>query len=172
MNSIELVNLQPLELKVLNGKPDLTVNIIPAKSIIFGGAIPGVPQDSALVTITVQNRLFFSPAPAKGLLAFGSAAKGVFLYIELSQGLHQVGNISVPPGFMTAVLPPNNQTIFCYNGTIQAGTSVDFIIEIIGDPNCGSHLMITAEVDPYNWIDEASEGNNKGRASIFVVSPC
>jgi hypothetical protein len=170
------MDMQPFLLKILSGPPDLMVNVVPARSVIYGGPVEGMPQDSSPVTITVQNRLSFLPGPTiveepNTLPAFGSDAKGVLVSIGLSSGLRQVGNISMPVGFQSAV-GPNSQTIFFWGGTIPSGESVDFVIEVIGDYGCGYYASILAEVDPYSFIVEADKNNNKGSATILITSLC
>jgi hypothetical protein len=169
------MNIQPFLLTISNGPPDLTVNVTPARNLIYGGPMPGMPQDSSLVTITVRNRLSFLPGPILAkepiLQAFGSEAKGVMVSIGLTSGLRQVGNMSVPAGFQSAVAP-NNQTIFFFGGTIPVDASADFVIEVIGDYGCGYSASIFAEVDPYSFITEVSKTNNKGSATIFIQSIC
>lgn len=163
-------------MKIYNGPPDLTVSVVPEKSMIQGGAVPGGPQDSSLVTITVQNRWTFYPGPIvmeepNTIPVFGSDAKNVTLAISLSPGLHQVGNITAPAGFIAAITP-NGQTIYLFGGTILAGDWADFAIEVIGDTNCGSFLPILVEVDPFSTITEVSKSNNKASATILVQNLC
>jgi hypothetical protein len=171
------MNIQPFPLTISNGPPDLTVNVVPARNWIYSGSMPNMPQDSSTVTITVQNRLSFLPsspveAPEPILPVFGSDAKGVLISIGLTSGLRQVGNMTAPSGFQSAVAP-NNQTVFFFGGTIPAGASADFVIEVIGDEGgCVSHASILAEVDPYSFITEVSKTNNKGSATILIVSLC
>ncbi len=171
------MNIQPFLLTISNGPPDLTVNVAPARNWINGGPIPNMPQDSSPVTITVQNRLSFLPGPIPAkepiLPAFGSDAKGVLVSIGLTSGLRQVGNMTAPSGFQSAVAP-NNQTIFFFGGTIPAGTSADFVIEVIGDSDggCTSLASILAEVDPFSFIIEVSKTNNKGSATISIMNIC
>src|SRR5688500_7802534 len=57
--------IHPFLLKIFNGPPDLTVVVVPTKSVIYGGPVPGMPQDSSSVTITVRNQLSFLPGPIK-----------------------------------------------------------------------------------------------------------
>ncbi len=168
--------IHPFLLKIFNGPPDLTVVIVPTKSVIYGGPVPGTPRDSSSVTITVRNQLSFFPGPIKVeepniLPAYGSEAKGVLVSVTLSSGLQQVGNISLPADFSAAVAP-NNQTIFFFGGAIPAGASVDFVIEVIGEYGCGYYATILAEADPYAFIAEVSKTNNDGSASIWIWSIC
>ncbi len=172
------MNTQAFLLTISNGPPDLTVNVVPAKSMIYGGPVPGMPQDSSLVTITVQNRLSFLPGLIGSTLgkepilqAFGSEAKAVIVSIRLTSDLRQIGNMIMPAGFQSAVAP-NNQTIFFFGGTIAADASVDFVIEVIGDYACGVNASILAEVDPFSVITEVSKTNNKGSATIWIWSLC
>jgi hypothetical protein len=97
--------------KIYQGPPDLTVRVVPAKTWIYGGPLVGVPQDSSLVTVTVQNRFSFPPPPPGPVVAdntipvFGSDAKGVLVSVSLTFGLQQVGGMILPPGFQAAVAP-------------------------------------------------------------------
>lgn len=164
-------NVVPKLLKVYNGPPDLTVNIMLSTSQIWGvNQFPG-PQNSSLITVVVHNRLSVLPKSTlpddpNTLPAFGSDAKGVMVRIGLSSGLRQTGGVGLPAGFQAAVAP-NNQTVLCFGGDIAAGSSVNFVIEVIGVS--GAYETITAEVDPFSVIPETSETNNTAIASIFVI---
>ena len=163
--------------KIYQGPPDLTVSVVPAKTWIYGGPLPGVPQDSSLVTITVQNRFSFPPPPPGPVVAdktipvFGSDARGVLVSVALTLGLQQVGGMIFPPGFQAAVAP-DRKTLFFFNGTILAGASVDFQFEVIGDYGCGYNASILVEADPYSFIAETDKTNNRGSATILVSSIC
>lgn len=168
--------IQPFLLKIFNGPPDLTVDVVPAKSGIYGGPVPGMPQDSSSVTITVRNQLWFFPGPIKLEdpnihPAYGSDANNVMVRVNLSTSLQQAGNISLPAGF-SATVAPNQQVVFIYGGTFPAGASVDFVIEVIGGTSCGTFESIQAQVDPYSYIVETSKTNNMGSATIFVWDYC
>jgi hypothetical protein len=165
--------------KIFYGPPDLTVRVLPAKSWIYGGPIPGVPQDSSLVTVTVQNRFSLPPSfpgpvaveEPDTLSVFGSDARGVLVSIGLTNGLEQVGGLSLAPGFQAAIAP-DKKSMFFYGGTVLAGASVDFQFEVIGPYGCDYKGSILAEVDPYSFISEADKTNNKGNATIAVSSIC
>jgi hypothetical protein len=99
---------------------------------------------------------------------YGSDVNYVLVSVELSTGLQQVGGMSLPAGFSAAVTS-NHQIIVFSGGPIPAGTSVDFVIEVIGGYNIGN-TTILAEVDPNNFIVEVDENNNKASATILVWS--
>ena len=172
---MDTVNLRII--KLYQGPPDLAVSVVPAKNWIYGGPIPGVPQDSSLVTVKVENRFSFPPPSPEPIVAdntfpvFGSDAKGVLVAVTLTNGLQQVGNMILPAGFQSAVAP-DRKTLFFYNGTILAGASVDFQFEVIGDYGCGYNASILVEADPYSFITETNKANNRGSATILVSSIC
>jgi hypothetical protein len=170
MNPFDKYRIEPIVLSVQNGPPDLTVSIHLSTNHIMRAEQNQGPVDSSLVTIIVQNRLSFHPGPIVpgGFLgAFGSDVKGVMVTIVLSSGLQQVGGIAVPAGFQAAIAP-NHQTVFCFGGDIPAGSSVNFEIEVIAVGGTYQET-ISAQVDPYSVIPEASETNNQASASIFVI---
>ncbi len=165
-------HIEPVPLKIIDGLPDLTVTVVPEKSSIAGGPPPqGVPQESSVVTITVQNRVSFFGGPIiAGNIrpAFGRDVQGVMVSIVLSSGLQQVGGMSVPAGFLSAVAP-NHQTIFFYGGTIQTAASVVFEFDVVADCLHDDYASILAEVDPYSFITEASKTNNMANAKIGII---
>ena len=171
-----MLTIEPFLLKIFDGKPDLTVDVVPAKSIIFGGPQPaGMAQESSLVTFTVHNELLFLPGPLKPeepnvIPAFGSDVAQVVLRVSLAPAFTQIGGISLPAGF-SATITPSHQLIFFYGGPISAGGSADFVIEVIGRyNNRGRDEYIWAKVDPRNRIAETDKTNNVGFAKIWVWS--
>ncbi len=160
--------IKPTLLAVQNGLPDLTVNVVAAKSSILYG---GTPSESSLVTIAVQNRLSIVPGPivrGKQLLKmYGSAATNVMVLILLSSYLQQVGGVSVPAGFQSAA---SQNSLYFFGGSIPAGASVDFLIEVIAKQEVSTWATIWAQVDPYAYIQELSKSNNWGSASIYITS--
>ena len=164
-------NVVPKLLKIYNGPPDLTVNIMLSTSQIWGVNQFLGPQNSSQVTVVVHNRLSVLPKSTlpdepNTLPALGSDAKGVMVRIGLSSGLRQIGGVGLPAGFQVAIAP-NNQTIVCYGGDIAAGSSVNFVLDVIGVS--GAYETIIAEADPFSVIPETSETNNLAIASILVV---
>jgi hypothetical protein len=165
---------QPFPIVIVPGPPDLTVQISAVPNSIYGGPNPNGVNESSLVTITVQNRLTAPQEPQlfEGTLRlFGSEARGVSISVSMPASLSQVGNMGIPSGFQCAVAPDNHH-VFCWGGTIPAGGSVAFQVEIIGAYGCGYRANIQAVADPYNWIAEASETNNDASSEIFVYSIC
>lgn len=141
---------------------------------IYGGPTVNGVNESSVVTITLQNRLTLLHRPHlfEGTLRhFGSEAQGVSVSVSMPASLSQVGTIITPSGFQCAVAP-NNHYVFCWGGTIPAGDSVAFQVEIIGAYGCGYTANVQAVADPYNWISEASETNNDASSGISVYSIC
>jgi|SRR3990172_1698313 len=164
---------KPLLLNIKDGPPDLAVNVAAAKSSILA-AFPSGMRDSTVVTITVHNQLTLIPPslPISGAVeAYGSDAKGVVVLIQLTHHIQQVGGILVPAGFI-AVVAASAQTIYCIGGTIPAGQSVNFQMEVIWKENtevsCWDGGTISAEVDPLSSITEVSKSNNKASMTIGV----
>jgi hypothetical protein len=91
--------------------------------------------------------------------------------VSMPVSLKQVGNMMIPGGFQCAVAP-SNSFVFCWGGTITAGASVIFRMEVIGEYGCGYKVSPQVSADPYNWISEASEVNNDASTEIFVQSIC
>jgi hypothetical protein len=165
-------------LQVYNGPPDLAVIRVAApRGVVVGEKIGGV-QDSTLVIVTIQNR--FSPPPQPFAVqgntwpVFGSDARNVLVMVTLTNGLYQIGNFVLPPGFQAAI-SPDRKSIFFLGGTIAAGASVDFQFEVAGesvDPVCYYPASILVEADPFSYLVEADKTNNRGSGTIFVVRFC
>jgi hypothetical protein len=159
MNKFDISKLVPVQ--IVNGRPELIVKVEASTGSL---SLKRDPKDSSVLTITVQNRLRFILHPPT-VAASGSDANDVMVYIQLSSILQQVGGMVVPSGFQAAVTQ-DHHTVFCFGGTIPAGGSVVFEIEVIGD-GLGV-ATILAEVDPYNLIAENLESNNTGSATIYI----
>jgi hypothetical protein len=153
------------EIQVFPGQPDLTVTAQNTRPIFTPN---GEPRDSSLVTISVQNRLTASQSlPAR---FFGSEARGILVSVAIPAPLSQVG-MTIPSGF-TCGVASGNHNILCWGGTIAAGGSVDFLIEVISEDLAGGFVIVNvqAEVDPYSWIAEVSETNNKASTGVLVAN--
>jgi hypothetical protein len=165
----------PILLKPDSGPPDLVLRASAAPALL-PAVSSGSPIDTTVVTLTVENRFtpYGNPVVGKYLRFFGSDARDVLVYVDLPPLLAQVGNILADGGFQCGVTG-NNQTVFCWNGTIPAGASVDIQIEVrsVAQDSCSNFWSeIRAHVDPYGWIPEAYETNNDATTAIFLVGPC
>jgi Right handed beta helix region len=166
--------IRPNPIVIHPGPPNLTVHTSAAPNSIYGGPNVNGVNESSVVTITVQNLLTLPQSPHPSpvpLQLFGSEARGVSVSVSMPALLSQVGNMVIPSGFQCAVAP-NNHYVFCWGGTIPAGDSVVFQVEIIGAYSCGYTANVQAVADPYNWISETSETNNDASSGIFVYSIC
>jgi hypothetical protein len=185
LGGVHSSDAQPAKLipiEIAPGPPDLTVYVTASKTKIAGPIPPEIKErESSLITITVHNRLTAPqlsqlPQHVEGSLRLsGSEAKGVTLNVEMTEGLSQVGNMIVPRGFQCAVAT-NNHFVFCWGGTIPAGVSVQFQVEVIAafveaikGYDCGvGRSSVRAVVDAHNFILEASEVNNEASSAITI----
>jgi hypothetical protein len=105
------------------------------------------------------------------LPVFGSDARGVFVSFTLTNGLQQIGNFALPSGFQAAT-STDRKSVYFFGGTIAAGATVDFQFHVAGEYGCYYQGSILAEADPFAALVEADKTNNRGSATLSVVSIC
>lgn len=192
------VSVIPYVVKIQPGLPDLVVHATATPTLIPGGrGLGNIPQGSAVVTITVENR-FTSPSwrrTADGSVwVFGAEAKDFDVVIEIPYPLSQVGGVIAPDGSQVylalcgnvglpshrplgvdggrVISAPCGQTLACHVRAIPAGGSVDLVFEVVSEAVNGRvTVVVRTNADPSGAVREMSESNNEATLGIVVVSP-
>jgi hypothetical protein len=157
----------PAKIVVLNGPPDLAVNVTVTQQILYGSTRDSV-SDLATLSISVENRL--TPRSGQPLMLVGSDVSPVTLRITLpSEGtLFQVGNIGVDSGFTCGTM---NNNVLCIGGTIPAGKQAHISVDVAGtQERCSVQAPVTVEVDPSQ--NEVTKINNTITIYLYVVNVC
>jgi len=160
----------PAKIAVVNGPPDLAVNVTASQELLLGGFKDTI-EELATLSITISNRL--TPRSDKPLVLLGSDAAPVTLRITLpSEGtLFQVGNIGVDSGFTCKTIDNN---VLCTGGTIAAGRQGHISVDVAGDvsqtqaPPCKTLAPVTVEVDPTQ--NEANQPNNTATTYVYIIN--
>jgi hypothetical protein len=157
-----------MPVEVLPGPPDLAALCSASKDNIEGNN-----QDSAAITITVQNLLTPPQYPyvyTGKVQLLGSEASPVEFKVEVPKPLSLVGSNIGPPGLCA---PYSSELFGCGGGaslvTIPAGGSMKIDFRVTADGGCCSKINITATADHLNTFkNEPSETNNVARCEILV----
>jgi hypothetical protein len=154
--------LQP---RILNGPPDLAVNVT-ANTVYLVGSSTNYINQLATLSISINNLV--TQQSATPLVLVGSDAHSVAVRIALDKNLFQVGNFGADSGF-TCTMMQNN--VVCTGGTIAAGRQAHISVDVAGVQGpCSVVAPVTVVVNPAQG--EVNQTNNTATTQLTVYNIC
>jgi hypothetical protein len=155
------------------GPPDLVPRVTSSASWLQG--MPffylGV-HDTAVLTVTVENRPSVYASNPKAVIYQGSPAANVGVYVDLGPLLRQVGNMTSSGGWTCGTT--TLAAVSCSGASIPVGGSASVTIEALALPGrqCRQPNWVSIIADPNNTVGDADESNNQAGAIIWVSTIC